>query len=209
MQKEEVFTDNAMSDLMNDNFLGEEVGSHDDGEEGPDLEDLLGDESPLRKQSPSSPQNEDEVDYSSEERSEVITVDDAIMELATQEDYNREREDDKVAQANGKNEAQSRIEYVERQAVQAMPEQPVLTQQKVMDLIMQQQIRSNNTSGRIVASTWATKKQGFADMLSGFQSPNGTSYRVTLDLASVIFVSVAAADANRTWLMAQNEAQQS
>ncbi len=49
MQKEEVFTDNAMSDLMNDNFLGEEVGNHDDGEEGPDLEDLLGDESPLQE----------------------------------------------------------------------------------------------------------------------------------------------------------------
>jgi hypothetical protein len=45
-------------------------------------------------------------------------------------------------------------------------------------------------------------------MLSGFRSPNGTTYRITLDLASVIFVSVAAADANRMSLMAQNEAQQ-
>jgi hypothetical protein len=45
-------------------------------------------------------------------------------------------------------------------------------------------------------------------MLSGFQSPTGTTYRVALDLASVLFVSVAAADANRRSLMAQNEAQQ-
>jgi hypothetical protein len=45
-------------------------------------------------------------------------------------------------------------------------------------------------------------------MLSGFRSPNGTTYRVALDLASVLFVSVAAADANRRSLMAQNEAQQ-
>ncbi len=45
-------------------------------------------------------------------------------------------------------------------------------------------------------------------MLSGFRSPTGTTYRVALDLASVLFVSVAAADANRRSLMAQNEAQQ-
>jgi hypothetical protein len=45
-------------------------------------------------------------------------------------------------------------------------------------------------------------------MLSGFRSPTGTTFRVALDLASVLFVSVAAADANRRSLMAQNEAQQ-
>ncbi len=59
-----------------------------------------------------------------------------------------------------------------------------------------------------MATTWATKKQGFMDMLSGFRSPTGATYRVALDLASVLFVSVAAADANRMSLMAQNEAQQ-
>ncbi len=87
-------------------------------------------------------------------------------------------------------------------------EQPILTQQKVMDLIMQHQALPNNTSEGLTATTWATKKQGFTDMLSGFRSPTGTTYRVALDLASVLFVSVAAADANRKSLMAQNEAQQ-
>jgi hypothetical protein len=87
-------------------------------------------------------------------------------------------------------------------------EQPILTQQKVMDLIMQHQALPNNTSEGLAATTWAAKKQGFKDMLSGFQSPTGTTYRVALDLASVLFVSVAAADANRRSLMAQTEAQQ-
>jgi hypothetical protein len=87
-------------------------------------------------------------------------------------------------------------------------EQPILTQQKVMDLIMQQQALPNNTSEGFTATTWATKKQSFTDMLSGFRSPTGTTYRVALDLASVLFVSVAAADANRRSLMAQSEAQQ-
>jgi hypothetical protein len=108
----------------------------------------------------------------------------------------------------GDNEAQALIDPVLAQIPQAESEQPILTQQKVMDLIMQQQALSNNTSGSIMASTWATKKQGFTDMLSGFRSPTGTTYRVALDLASVLFVSVAAADANRMSLMAQNEAQQ-
>ncbi len=75
-------------------------------------------------------------------------------------------------------------------------------------LIMQHQALPNNTSESLAATTWATKKQGFTDMLSGFRSPTGTTYRVALDLASVLFVSVAAADANRRSLMAQNEAQQ-
>jgi hypothetical protein len=77
-----------------------------------------------------------------------------------------------------------------------------------MDLLMHHQALPNNTSEGLAASIWATKKQGFKDMLSGFQSPTGTTYRVALDLASVLFVSVAAADANRRSLMAQNEAQQ-
>jgi hypothetical protein len=77
-----------------------------------------------------------------------------------------------------------------------------------MDLIMQHQTLPNNTSEGLAATNWATKKEGFKDMLSGFQSPTGTTYRVALDLASVLFVSVAAADANRRSLMAQNEAQQ-
>jgi hypothetical protein len=87
-------------------------------------------------------------------------------------------------------------------------EQSILTQRKVMDLLMHHQALPNNTSEGLAASIWATKKQGFKDMLSGFQSPTGTTYRVALDLASVLFVSVAAADANRRSLMAQNEAQQ-
>ncbi len=105
---------------------------------------------------------------------------------------------------NGDDGAQAQHDNAEVPALLAEREQPILTQQKVMDLIMQHQALPNNTSEGLTATTWATKKQGFKDMLSGFQSPTGTTYRVALDLASVLFVSVAAADANRRSLMAQN-----
>jgi hypothetical protein len=105
------------------------------------------------------------------------------------------------------NEVQAQENVSRKETVPAVQEQPVLTQQKIMDLIlMQQQAQDNSTSGHLRASTWATKKQGFTDMLSGFRSPNGTTYRVTLDLASVIFVSVAAADADRMiFIMAHSQ----
>jgi hypothetical protein len=109
---------------------------------------------------------------------------------------------------NGGGRAQAQPDHAEVPAPLAEREQPILTQQKVMDLIMQHQALPNNTSEGLAATTWATKKQGFTDMLSGFRSPTGTTYRVALDLASVLFVSVAAADANRRSLMAQSEMQQ-
>jgi hypothetical protein len=109
---------------------------------------------------------------------------------------------------NGDNRAQAQANPAMIQTPLAEGERPILTQQKVMDLIMQQQALPNNTSGSLMAATWATKKQGSTDMLSGFRSPTGTTYRVALNLASVLFVSVAAADANRMSLMAQNETQQ-
>ncbi len=109
------------------------------------------------------------------------------------------------AQANGKTiltedgdkRAQAQADQAMIQTPLAEREQPILTQQKVMDLIMQQQTLPNNTGGSLMAASWATKKQGFTDMLSGFRSPTGTTYCVALDLASVLFMSVAAADANR------------
>jgi len=116
--------------------------------------------------------------------------------------------DQSILTDNGDDRAQAQPDHVEAHALLAEREQPILTQQKVMDLIMQQQALPNNTSEGLTATTWATKKQGFTDMLSGFRSPTGTTYRVALDLASVLFVSVAAADANRRSLMAQSEAQQ-
>ena len=116
--------------------------------------------------------------------------------------------DQEVLTDNGDDRAQAQPDLAEVPAPLAEMEQPILTQQKVMDLIMQQQALPNNTSEGLTATTWATKKQGFTDMLSGFRSPTGTTYRVALDLASVLFVSVAAADANRRSLMAQSEAQQ-
>jgi hypothetical protein len=85
---------------------------------------------------------------------------------------------------NGDNMAQAKAEPAEIRTLLAEKEQPILTQQKVMDLIMQHQALPNNTSEGLMATTWATKKQGFTDMLSGFRSPTGTTYRVALDLAS-------------------------
>jgi hypothetical protein len=122
-------------------------------------------------------------------------------EMARASDHN-------ILTDNGDNEAQVQADPAKIPAPLAERERPILTQQKVMDLIMQRQVLPNNTVGNLMAASWATKKQDFSDMLSGFRSPTGTTYRVALDLASVLFVSVAAADANRMSLMAQNEEQQ-
>ncbi len=108
------------------------------------------------------------------------------MARASYQDILTDNEDDK---------AQAQADHAKVPTLLAEREQPILTQQKVMDLIMQHQALPNNTSEGLAATTWATKKQGFTDMLSGFRSPTGTTYRVALDLASVLFVSVAAADA--------------
>jgi hypothetical protein len=213
----------------------------DDNVQG--LEDLLSDNKPIARLSPSPLRDLDEisVSYSSEGSAEVFTTEATydstffeplgqsdneaqahnkaqanVQSILTENVENRVQIQDK-AQANektiltedGDNRAQAQADPAMIQTPLAERKQPILTQQKVMDLIMQHQaLPINNTSEGLMATTWATKKQGFTDMLSGFRSPTGTTYRVALDLASVLFVSVAAADANRMSLMAQNEAQQ-
>ncbi len=81
--------------------------------------------------------------------------------------------DQEILTDNGDDRAQAQPDHAEVPAPLTEREQPILTQQKVMDLIMQHQALPNNTSEGLTATTWATKKQGFTDMLSGFRSPTG------------------------------------
>ncbi len=224
----EVFTDIVMEEALDD--------------EGEDLQQMLEDEKPIRRQSPSPLRDlyEEETSYSSEDSAEVLPTGEAFGAgfFEPQEQFDDEAQAQYEAQANvqnsrtenadervqthemarasdrniltdnGNDKAQAQADQAMVPALLAEREQPILTQQKVMDLIMQQQALPNNTLGSLRATSWATKKQDFSDMLSGFRSPTGTTYRVALDLASVLFVSVAAADANRISLMAQDAEQQ-
>jgi hypothetical protein len=191
-QRSEVLTDTNMIEGLNDD-------EHD-------LEELLADDKPVGRTSPSPPLDGDEVDYDDDDPAEVFfTSDETFIKQAAQISNNCERGSIEKAQAdgqpfyteggdieaqaqikaqandqtilkeNGDNKAQALADPALGQILQAEQEQPILTQQKVVDLIMQQQALSNNTSGIIMASTWATKKQGFTDMLSGFRSPTGTT----------------------------------
>jgi phage-related protein len=181
------------------------------GDEGDEFQAMFEDANLAQKQSPPPPRDHyEETDYSSEDSNEIAFASDGTYNASFFDQ--REQSQDK-AQANvderekSQDQAQANMDEREKSQDKAQAnvddkEQPILTQRKVMDLLMHHQALPNNTSEGLAASIWATKKQGFKDMLSGFQSPTGTTYRVALDLASVLFVSVAAADANRRSLMA-------
>jgi hypothetical protein len=99
--------------------------------------------------------------------------------LTDNEKIEAQASDHNILTDNGKIEAQAHANPAEIPAPSAEREQPVLTQQKVMDLIMQQQALPNNTLGSLTATSWAIKKKDFSDMLSGFRSPSfGSGIRI-------------------------------
>jgi hypothetical protein len=53
---------------------------------------------------------------------------------------------------------------------------------------------------------WEQKKQCYKEMLSGYESPNGTSINVGVDLTALMFVSAVSESAQMISLMAQREA---
>jgi hypothetical protein len=53
---------------------------------------------------------------------------------------------------------------------------------------------------------WEQKKKCYKELLTGYESPNGTTMSIEADLAALMFVSVVSESAQRISLMAQGEA---
>jgi hypothetical protein len=77
---------------------------------------------------------------------------------------------------------------------------PVLTQQGFMDIIAKQ------PQALMQKMEWEQKKQCYKEMLSGYESPNGTSINVGVDLTALMFVSAVSESAQMISLMAQSDA---
>ncbi len=76
----------------------------------------------------------------------------------------------------------------------------VLTQKGLMEIIAKQPQALMQKMG------WEQKKQCYKEMLSGYESPNGTSINVGVDLTALMFVSAVSESAQMISLMAQSEA---
>ena len=82
----------------------------------------------------------------------------------------------------------------------ALQDKPVLTQKLLMDIIAKQ------PQALMQKMEWEQKKQCYKEMLSGYESPNGTSINVGVDLTALMFVSAVSESAQMISLMAQSEA---
>jgi hypothetical protein len=76
----------------------------------------------------------------------------------------------------------------------------VLTQKGIMDII------SSQPHALMQKMEWEQKKQCYKEILSGYESPNGTSMNVAVDLTALMFVSAVSESAQMINLMAQSEA---
>ncbi len=77
---------------------------------------------------------------------------------------------------------------------------PVLTPKGIMDIV------SKQPHALMQKMEWEQKKQCYKEMLSGYESPNGTSMNVAVDLTALMFVSAVSESAQMISLMAQSEA---
>ncbi len=78
--------------------------------------------------------------------------------------------------------------------------QPVLTQQAIMKIIKRQPHAVMQKVG------WEQKKQTYKELLSGYESPNGTTMNVAVGLTALMFGSAVSESAQMISLMAQSEA---
>ena len=81
--------------------------------------------------------------------------------------------------------------------------QPVLTQQGVIDLV------SKDSMTFAPGSEWGQRKQGYCDMLKGYESPNGNTVSVEVDLAALIILSAVSESSIRNSLQLQQAANES
>ena len=78
--------------------------------------------------------------------------------------------------------------------------QPVLTQQGVIDLVSKDAVTCAPGSG------WRQRKQGYCDMLKGYESPNGNTVSVAVDLAALVIMSAVSETSIRNSLKLQQAA---
>jgi hypothetical protein len=79
-------------------------------------------------------------------------------------------------------------------------DKPVLTQQAIMEIIKRQPQAVMQKVG------WEQKKQTHKELLSGYESPNGTSMNVAVGLTALMFGSAVSEHAQMIRLLAQSEA---
>jgi hypothetical protein len=79
-------------------------------------------------------------------------------------------------------------------------DKPVLTQQAIMEIIKRQPQAVMQKVG------WEQKKQTYKELLSGYESPNGTSMNVAVGLTALMFGSAVSEHAQIISLLAQSEA---
>ena len=77
---------------------------------------------------------------------------------------------------------------------------PVLTRQGVMDLV------SKDAETLTPGSGWELTKQGYCGLLSGYESPNGSTVNVAIDLAALIIMSAVSESTIKNGLQMQQAA---
>ncbi len=95
----------------------------------------------------------------------------SVQEAAMHSENPQSQDTQQIAQPSGIQEARS-------QTVQ-----PVLTQQGVIDLVSKDAVTFTPGSG------WRQRKHGYCDMLKGYESPNGNTVSVAVDLAALVIMS--------------------
>jgi hypothetical protein len=179
----EQFSPSSLEDNMNDDDLGEDLDR---------LFNSSSSVSPVNGKTLSPEQDENDlVDYSDEDNEEEFLR----KEI---ERVNTERAKIYAVEPTGV-EAKKEDREVEA-PTGAQVVKPVLTQKWLMDIIAKQ------PQALMQKMEWEQKKQCYKEMLSGYESPNGTSINVGVDLTALMFVSAVSESAQMISLMAQSEA---
>jgi hypothetical protein len=152
------------------------------------------------------PNGDDDQDYDNE--SEDMKAEGAGYDDTNSQDYVRTLEDDgnKGSETDSSNCLRSLEEEGLDGSVQGRASRPVVTQQIIMDLIMNQPPAIIQPSHLKKDEGWEEKKMGHTRLLDGYESPTGGTFRATLELGSLMFAAVAAESANQISLMAQHDA---
>ena len=152
-------SDDDFGQGLDEMFPGTDMNPEQSGNVTPIMSPLTGDEN--------DPDND--VDYSGSE------VD--VLDGHDDEDTAPER----LLEGTQSQDAQQDNQPLGINPIQAS--QPVLTKEAVMELV-------SKDAGRLTpGSGWEVRKQGYCGLLSGYESPNGSTVNVAIDLAALIIMS--------------------
>ena len=152
-------SDDDLGQALDEMFPGTDMNPEQSGNVTPIMSPLTGDEN--------DPDND--VDYSG---SEVDVLDG--------------HDDEETAPARLLSRTQSQDAQHDNQPLGInlmQASQPVVTEEAVMELV-------SKDAGRLTpGSGWEDRKQGYCGLLSGYESPNGGTVKVAIDLAALIIMS--------------------